>query len=97
MRIEMLPATVTLGCDGFAVSTINVRHQNYILHEGQDQAPFHIGGGAANLSMIEDEELQKAASALLVQVRRVLRESAGLEKSDLRLVDKPEEDDDEPL
>lgn len=95
VEVEMLPRQVTLGSDGFDVTSLTVRYNVHLILP--DSGSNSVGSGTMNLAMLEDDEFRSAAANFLGHVRRVLRVGVGLEKSDLHLVENPIEIEDEPL
>ena len=95
LEAELLPRTVTLGSDGYDVTSLTVRYNVHLVLPQSGTSP--VGSGPMNLALLDDEELRAAAANFLGHIRRVLRVGVGLEKGDLRLVETPLEIEDEPL
>lgn len=95
IEVEMLPRQVTLGSDGYDVTSLTVRYNVHLILA--DSGSNSVGSGTMNLALLEDDEFRAAAANFLGHVRRVLRVGVGLEKSDLHLVEIPIEVEDEPL
>jgi len=95
IEVELLPRQITLGSDGYDVTTLTVRYNVHLVMS--ESGSNSVGSGTMNLAMLEDDEFRAAAANFMGHVRRVLRVGAGLEKSDLRLIESPIEAEDEPL